>query len=133
MIPLRLSNCLIPRRLKDKQYIDYFSEEHRLTTYSRLLSSFKIRAKQLGIRSKASDQDLLSMSHIDEFKLYAREFFGQPYGERQVSAEKIRSLSAKFELAEIIKFALSLAPGERVACGVALGEKISKLKALKLM
>jgi len=43
VIPLRLEECEIPRRLADWHYADYFPVEHREATYKRLIESLKVR------------------------------------------------------------------------------------------
>lgn len=49
VIPLRLEDCELPRRLRSWQWLDYFPAEARPEAYERLLSSLKIRADKLGI------------------------------------------------------------------------------------
>lgn len=49
VIPLRLEDCELPRRLRSWQWLDYFPAEARPEAYERLLTSLKIRADKLGI------------------------------------------------------------------------------------
>ncbi len=49
VIPLRLDDCIVPRRLRLYQYVDYFPKSHRKTSYQRLLESLKLRVEKLGI------------------------------------------------------------------------------------
>jgi purine-nucleoside phosphorylase len=44
IVPVRLEDCEVPRRLKQWQYIDYFQPDG----YSRLIASLKTRAAQIG-------------------------------------------------------------------------------------
>lgn len=43
IIPLRLDDCDVPRRLRSWQYVDYFPTEKRKATYQRLLQSLQLR------------------------------------------------------------------------------------------
>jgi len=47
VIPLRLSDCVVPTRLKIWQYVDYFPEERKDWAYKRLISALKIRHETL--------------------------------------------------------------------------------------
>ena len=49
VIPMRLEDCPMPRRLSMWQYVDYFPEELKEWTYKRLLGSLDVRAGKLGI------------------------------------------------------------------------------------
>jgi len=49
VIPLRLDNCGVPRRLKVWEYLDYFPDDLRDQRYKRLLQSLVIRANHIGI------------------------------------------------------------------------------------
>src|SRR5687767_4798139 len=62
VIPLRLDDCSVPRRLRHWQWVDYFPENQRRLTYERLLESLRVRARKLGIPFKGSE------SKSDEFK-----------------------------------------------------------------
>lgn len=43
IIPLRLDDCDVPRRLRSWQYVDYFPIDKRKVSYQRLLQSLKVR------------------------------------------------------------------------------------------
>ena len=47
IIPLRLDDCELPRRLRSLHYVDYFPAEKRGQVYQRLLQSLDIRFRQL--------------------------------------------------------------------------------------
>jgi hypothetical protein len=49
VIPLRLDDCVVPRRVRTWQYVDYFPKGQRKNAYQRLLQSLKLRAARLGI------------------------------------------------------------------------------------
>jgi hypothetical protein len=47
IIPLRLDECELPRRLRAWHYVDYFPAERRSRAYQRLLKSLQLRLDQL--------------------------------------------------------------------------------------
>ncbi len=47
IIPLRLDDCELPRRLRSWQYVDYFPQDHRKRAYQRLTQSLHARYSQL--------------------------------------------------------------------------------------
>ncbi len=49
VLPFRLNECPLPRRLRSWHYVDNFPEERKEWAYGRLLGSLKLRAKKLGI------------------------------------------------------------------------------------
>jgi hypothetical protein len=49
VIPLRLEECELPERLKNLQSSDYFPRRKRWQTGEKLLASFRLRARELGI------------------------------------------------------------------------------------
>ena len=49
VVPLRLDDCQVPRRIRAWQYVDYFPKSQRKWAYQRLLESLKKRAGKLGI------------------------------------------------------------------------------------
>lgn len=49
VIPLRLDECQVPRRLRTWQYVDYFPLNKAGIAYSKLLASLEARANLLGI------------------------------------------------------------------------------------
>jgi len=49
VIPVRLDDCPMPRRLSMWQYVDYFPEDLMDWTYQRLLGSLRVRAEKLNI------------------------------------------------------------------------------------
>ena len=67
---------------------------------------------------------------IQEFMIRSGDFFGRPKRIRQASATEIEKISNKLQLNEILEFANSKNAGERVACGIALREKIKSASSL---
>jgi formylglycine-generating enzyme required for sulfatase activity len=49
IIPLKLEECPVPRRLRAWQWVDYFPRDRRAWAYQRLMESLKLRAARLGI------------------------------------------------------------------------------------
>lgn len=49
VVPVRLDECQVPRRIRAWQYVDYFPKSNRKRAYQRLLESLKKRAGKLGI------------------------------------------------------------------------------------
>jgi hypothetical protein len=47
VVPLRMEECQIPRRLKSWQYVDYFPSDQRGQAYQRLLKSLSLRFDEL--------------------------------------------------------------------------------------
>jgi hypothetical protein len=47
VVPLRLDECELPRRLRSWHYVDYFPSEGRDQAYKRLLRSLDVRSSQL--------------------------------------------------------------------------------------
>jgi hypothetical protein len=51
LIPVRLDECIIPRRLKSWQYTDYYPAGNREIALKRILRSLKLRAKAFPLQS----------------------------------------------------------------------------------
>ncbi len=49
VVPLRLDDCTMPRRLRTWQYVDYFPASQQERAYQRLLQSLDVRRAQLNI------------------------------------------------------------------------------------
>jgi len=47
VVPLRLDDCNLPRRLRALQYVDYFPASHHNVAYQRLLQSLHVRYSQV--------------------------------------------------------------------------------------
>ena len=73
IIPLRLENCVVPKKLAGFQWCDYFPKENRNRAYERLMGSFRLRAKILNLKlpPKAEAQD--SMEKIRREQEILRE------------------------------------------------------------
>lgn len=49
IIPLRLDNCAVPRKIKHWQYVDYFPAERLDWAYKKILDSLQVRARNRGV------------------------------------------------------------------------------------
>jgi hypothetical protein len=49
VLPVRLDDCELPRKLRDRQALDYFPASNRAAAFDRLKASLKLRRDHLGI------------------------------------------------------------------------------------
>ena len=49
ILPVKLDECDLPRKLKDRQALNYFPESNRSAAYDKLTASLSIRKDSLGI------------------------------------------------------------------------------------
>jgi hypothetical protein len=71
IIPLRLDECEMPRRLRAWHYLDYFPAEHRDWAFHRLLESLKLRSADLQPEKK--DQEIPPVISSRPVELEERE------------------------------------------------------------
>ena len=76
VLPLRLNECMIPRRLKKWQYVDLFPSEKEGWAYSRLLQAFKVRLGQLVTREK----ELFPPKEDEKLEFIAVRFWNELLG-----------------------------------------------------
>lgn len=91
-----------------------------------------LRQKEEGF-TESSKVELISkdgIPAIQEFMIRSGDFFGRPKRIRQAAATEIEKLSVKLQLSELLEFANSNNSGERVACGIALREKLKLTPSL---
>jgi hypothetical protein len=48
VIPIRLDNCELPRKLRDRHFLDYFPAPNQASAFDKLKASLKIRKDGLG-------------------------------------------------------------------------------------
>ncbi|HEX5838117.1 MAG TPA: toll/interleukin-1 receptor domain-containing protein [Anaerolineales bacterium] len=53
IIPMRLDECELPRRLRAWHYVDYFPPERRAWAFQRLTESLRVRFNQAGLPAKS--------------------------------------------------------------------------------
>ncbi len=63
VIPLRLDECVVPRRLRNWQYVDYFPASQRKWAYQRMLESLKVRATRLNLLTD-EPKESLTIPHL---------------------------------------------------------------------
>ncbi len=64
VIPLRLENCHVPRRLRLYQYVDYFPASNRSWAYERVIGSLRKRGENLGLHDSSNPTHSLSSPSI---------------------------------------------------------------------
>ncbi len=88
VIPLRLDDCQVPRRLRSLQYIDYFPVNKKDLAYQRLLASFELRINTLktDLNKSASPSNLAHfvaeeppLSHFSSTYSYGDDDFDDSY------------------------------------------------------
>jgi hypothetical protein len=62
VIPLRLDDCAVPRRIRAWQYVDYFPKDNQVSAYQHLLKSLKLRAGKLEV----SSEEHISQSNVGQ-------------------------------------------------------------------
>jgi TIR domain len=85
IVPLRLDDCDLPRRLRSWHYVDYFPARRREQAYQRLLKSLDVRYGQLQSKvddsNKATSAIAVATANIAEEKRpTANEIFGRIAG-----------------------------------------------------
>jgi cold shock CspA family protein len=60
VIPIRLDECTVPRRLKKWQYVDYFPAKQEFQSFHRLLKALINRAESLGIPTNSGELQALN-------------------------------------------------------------------------
>lgn len=84
IIPLRLEDYPVPRRLRDWHYIDYFPQNRKEWAFARLVASLKLRAESLGIDV---DSQLEKQKRIE---LENAEKIAQAEEARKIAEQKAR-------------------------------------------
>jgi hypothetical protein len=56
IIPIRLNDCTVPRRLQSLQHVDYFPTSRRSWAYQRILKSLKLRAYSINVPNESSNE-----------------------------------------------------------------------------
>jgi hypothetical protein len=79
IIPLRLDDCELPRRLRAWHYVNYFPSEQRKPAYQRLLQSLNVRYNQS--RSKEVSDEKVSSDNV--------EYSPRPVEEEKTPEKKI--------------------------------------------
>jgi hypothetical protein len=112
VVPLRLDDCVVPRRMNDLQYVDYFPKDNQAWAYRRLIESLKMRARKPGIT-------------IEDEKLKAER-------EQKAKEEKERIAAEKAEAERIVREKADIerkAQAERIRIVQSIIEEPKKEKA----
>lgn len=74
LIPLKLEECEIPRRLRTWQWLEFFPHANRAAAYKKLLESLKIRADKLDLPADPKTAELFEEMPLvrEEFKIKAQ-------------------------------------------------------------
>ncbi len=73
VVPLRLGDCQVPRRIRGWQYADYFPNEERARAYQRLLFSLRMRARKLDISTLSLAEEQARRDAEERARLEAEE------------------------------------------------------------
>ncbi|MEW5940559.1 MAG: toll/interleukin-1 receptor domain-containing protein [Chloroflexota bacterium] len=109
VIPFRLDDCIVPRRLREWHYINYFPDWYLDSAYKRLLESLEIRAKEkkeIVARLRKLEIEKIGESiridieeeerTLSELKKLEARIFYQPYNGEKVTTDVIlKELSSK--------------------------------------
>lgn len=69
IIPLRLDDCVVPRKIKHWQYVDYFPVERLSWAYKKVLESLKVRASNKGIRAVSLNTSMSKPFQASEWQV----------------------------------------------------------------
>ncbi len=97
IVPLRLDNCQVPRRLRSLQYVDYFPANRQNIVFSRLLASFDLRAQKLGLRLGAKSSNSHDFIHVEEEAPISSALIEYNYGDENFDVSySVDSKSGEF-------------------------------------
>lgn len=68
IIPLRLDDCDVPRRLRSWQYVDYFPSEKLKASYQRLLQSLQVRFGDFQQKQAAKEEPVVKEVKAERVK-----------------------------------------------------------------
>jgi len=97
VIPLKLEDCPVPRRLQTWQWLNYFPESDRDRAYQRLLVSLKMRAGRLGISTVNPSEE---QARIEAEKIKQKEAEDKARKEKETRDRKTAEDRARKESEE---------------------------------
>ena len=118
VVPLRLDDCQVPRRIRAWQYVDYFPKSHRKLAYQRLLESLKLRAGKLGI---SMEKPAPHVGQIANFSPAAGVGLSMPVEDEIAKAERERKAREERD-----RLAAQKAENERIVREKAEAERAAK-------
>lgn len=98
ILPMRLNECPLPRRLRSWHYVDNFPEERKEWAYGRLLGSLKLRAKKVGV-----DVDAFLKEKVERQKEKLAEKARKEQAEKERKEKAAREAAEKAEQERIVK------------------------------
>lgn len=90
VIPLRLDDCPIPRRLRSWHYVDYFPEAQKEKALDRIFGSLGMRGESLGLFKGDIDQMIQEEKTKREFnerELEILHLFASGYSDREIQSK----------------------------------------------
>ena len=124
VVPLRLDDCQVPRRIRAWQYVDYFPKSHRKLAYQRLLESLKLRAGKLGI---SMEKPAPHVGQIANFSPAAGVGLSMPVEDEIAKAERERKAREERD-----RLAAQKAENERIVREKAEAERAAKAERDRL-
>ncbi len=110
ILPLRLNDCPLPRRLRSWHYVDHFPEERKEWAYGRLLGSLKMRAKKVGV-----DVDALLKEKAEQQKEELTEKKRKEQAEKERKEKATREAAQKAERERIAREEEAVEDRKRIA------------------
>jgi hypothetical protein len=93
IVPLRLDDCQVPRKLRSWQYADYFPLEQKVSSYQRLLRSLKIRNAKTSAQPKLPDskeekvQKIIDPTNDDHTAIAANQIAQKPFDKKPITGK----------------------------------------------
>ena len=118
ILPLRLNECPLPRRLRSWHYVDNFPEERKEWAYERLLGSLKMRANKVGVNvdnflkekvekweQAIAEQALQQQADAELYRKEAREALEEIEQERIAEERQIlkEKMQKEEQMAELLR------------------------------
>jgi hypothetical protein len=84
IVPLRLNNCPIPRRLRTLHYVDFFPENREEWAYERLLDSISSLTDKAKSSNQNTNTKLDGVETYSKYKIVIRDFGNIPLKQSKV-------------------------------------------------
>ncbi len=105
VIPIRLDDCIIPRRLKRWQYVDYFPISHRDLSYGQLLQSLGVRKKKFEEQQTITSDTLFTESDRMESERKEKMRIQRDYYEKGYSEHSTNEADLSNEIQDLLAWA----------------------------
>ena len=124
VIPVLHQTCELPFRLRRLHYSDFTSAYAAgLTDLCRSLVSFSSRAPDVSANPQ-NESERASAATYQKIQQLAHAFFTKPLEDRQIAAKEVQQLSRLLTVEQTLELSVSSAPGERLAAGIILRDKL---------